>query len=212
MKVKLIWVTPNAEEHILHCARVNVHEDVQESKNTNLINYLIKHKHWSPFQMASMCVEVETTRDISRQVIRHRTFDYQEFSQRYHKVSLEPVLREARLQDKKNRQNSLETEDSELHEQWNKMQIDLWNNAIDLYNSALEMGIAKEQARALLPEGMTKTKFYQSGTLRSFIHYCQVRMDPTTQKEHREIANAIWKIMGREFPTVVEALLKNEKE
>lgn len=212
MKVKLIWVTPNAEEHILHCARVNVHEEVQKSKNTNLINYLIKHKHWSPFEMASMCVEVETSRDISRQVIRHRSFSYQEFSQRYHKVDLNPLIREGRLQDKKNRQNSLETEDPELHEQWNSMQIELWNKSIDLYNRSLELGIAKEQARALLPEGLTKTKYYQSGTLRSFIHYCQVRMDPTTQKEHREIGKAIWKIMGREFPTVVEALLKNEKE
>jgi thymidylate synthase (FAD) len=210
MKVKLIWITPDAEKIILQCAKVQVEKE-PEIKNTRLINYLIHHKHWSPFEMASMCVEVETTRDISRQVIRHRSFSYQEFSQRYHKVVADPIFREARLQDAKNRQNSLDTEDEKLHQEWLEMQKKMWDSAIDQYNEALRLGVAKEQARVLLPEGLTKTRYYQSGTIRSFIHYCQVRMDPTTQKEHREIANAIWRIFERELPTISEAL-KNEKE
>lgn len=206
MKVKLIWVTPEPEKIILHCARVKVDEDAPEPKSTKLINYLIKHKHWSPFEQAYMCIEVETTRDISRQVIRHRTFTFQEFSQRYHKVVADPIFRETRIQDHKNRQNSFETDDEEKKKEWSKIQEEVWNNAIDRYNEAIAMGIAKEQARALLPEGLTKTRYYQTGSVRSWIHYCQVRMDPTTQKEHREIANLIWEIMKKEFPTVTSAL------
>lgn len=205
MKVNLIWVTPNPEEIILHCARVNLNE-TKPSKGTKLINYLIKHKHWSPFEMACMCVEVETTRDISRQVIRHRSFSFQEFSQRYHKVTPDPIYKDARLQDTKNRQNSLETEDTDIHLKWEEIQKQIWIDAIRRYDEAIEMGIAKEQARAILPEGLTKTKFYMTGNFRSFIHYCQVRMDPTTQKEHREVAEHIYKILKRESPTICEAL------
>lgn len=208
MKVKLIWVTPEAEKVILHCARVKVEQDAEEPKSTKLINYLIKHKHWSPFEQAYMCIEVETTRDISRQVIRHRTFTFQEFSQRYHKVVADPIFRETRIQDYKNRQNSFETDDEEKKNEWQKIQEEVWNNSIDRYNEAIAMGIAKEQARVLLPEGLTKTRYYQTGSVRSWIHYCQVRMDPTTQKEHREIANLIWEIMKKEFPTVTDALEK----
>lgn len=210
MKVNLVAITPNAEEIILHCARVNVHDNLKTAKSTRLINYLIKNKHWSPFEHAHMTVEIITSRDISRQAIRHRSHAFQEFSQRYHKAAAEPIFKEARLQDDKNRQNSLETDDAELKSKWLIMQTEVWEKCIEKYNEAIGLGIAKEQARALLPEGLTKTKYYQTACVRDWIFYCKVRMDPTTQKEHREIANAIWKIMKREFPTITEALEETE--
>ncbi len=206
MKVKLIWITPNSEKVILHCARVKAEEDAPDESNPRLIKYLIKNKHWSPFEQASACFEVETTRDISRQVIRHRTFVFQEFSQRYHKIVADPIYRDARLQDLKNRQSSLESDDPAINERWQEMQREVYAFSMDRYNEAIHVGIAKEQARALLPEGLTKTRYYQTGNIRSWIHYCEVRRDPTTQREHREIAEAIWEILRMEIPTICEAV------
>ena len=155
-----------------------------------------------------MIVEIKTTRDISRQILRHRSFSFQEFSQRY-AVSEEFVTREARLQDNKNRQNSIETEDRVLQEEWRYRQLGARNEAVAAYQWALKQGIAKEQARAVLPEGMTETTLYMSGTLRSWIHYCELRRDQATQKEHREVADQCWDIIGVHFPYIVEAL-KND--
>jgi thymidylate synthase (FAD) len=175
-----------------------------------LIRYLIKNAHWSPFEMISMVVEIKTTRDISRQILRHRSFSFQEFSQRYAKAQ-EFTTREARLQDLKNRQNSIEISgltltEQNLIEEWNRKQEMVLREAQDAYDWALEKGIAKEQARVLLPEGLTMSTLYMSGTLRSFIHFCQLRMANGTQKEHSLVAKDIWKIVGQNFPNVVKAL------
>ena len=167
-----------------------------------LVRYLIKHGHWSPFEMVSATLEIETTRDIARQMLRHRSFSFQEFSQRYAEVDGlgTPVFREARGQDLKNRQNSVRLPDGPLHAEWLVKQRNAWEAAKTAYDWALEQGIAKEQARAILPEGLTMTRLYMNGTLRSWIHYIEVREDEGTQKEHREIAKKCAEAIYRIFP------------
>jgi thymidylate synthase (FAD) len=178
-----------------------------------LLKYLAKHKHWSPFEMVSICMEIDTTRDIARQILRHRSFSFQEFSQRYADPTqdLGFVTREARLQDQKNRQNSIETDDGELENQWQGAQQSVRDHIMKAYTWAIENGIAKEQARAVLPEGMTNSRMYMNGTLRSWIHYCQLRMGPETQKEHREIARDVWYQITEMFPSLRDSLDIGEK-
>ena len=220
MKVKLVSFSQpteakssvgidNVQELIAYCARVsNPANQLNTETSEKLIKYLIKHAHWSPLEMVSACIEIETTRDIARQILRHRSFSFQEFSQRYADPTkdLGFELREARLQDSKNRQNSIETDDIELQNKWNLMQQTLINNAEHAYNWAIQSGIAKEQARAVLPEGNTQSRMYMNGTLRSWIHYCELRRANGTQKEHREVADACWKIIAEKFPNVAAAL------
>ena len=202
MKVKLISYSKptdsisdegidNAQELVAFCARVsNPSNQLNTETSEKLINYLIKNAHWSPLEMVSACLEIETTRDIARQILRHRSFSFQEFSQRYANPveDLEFVIREARLQDPKNRQNSVETEDEKIINEWEKLQNSLIENAKEVYNWAIENGIAKEQARSVLPEGNTVSRIYMNGTLRSWIHYIQLREANGTQKEHMENA------------------------
>jgi thymidylate synthase (FAD) len=199
----------SAEDLIVFMARVsNPNNQDNTQGNDKLIRYLIKNQHWSPFEMVSLVMEINTTRDIARQILRHRSFSFQEFSQRYADPTkdLSFELREARLQDTKNRQNSIETDDVELQNKWNLMQQSVINNAEHAYNWAIQSGIAKEQARAVLPEGITQSRLYMNGTLRSWIHYCQLRMENGTQKEHAEIANECWDIIAAQFPNVALAI------
>lgn len=215
MSVKLIGITApfaghnSAEDLIVYMARVsNPSNQSMARGDEKLIRYLIKNQHWSPFEMVNVVMEINTTRDIARQILRHRSFAFQEFSQRYADPTkdLGFELREARMQDNKNRQNSIETDDVELQSKWNLMQQTLINNAEHAYNWAIENGIAKEQARAVLPEGNTQSRMYMNGTLRSWIHYCELRRANGTQKEHREVADECWKIIAEKFPNVARAL------
>ena len=215
MKVKLIGVTApyaghnSAEDMIVYMARVsNPSNQGMNSDPARLIRYLIKNQHFSPFEMVNVVMEISTTRDIARQILRHRSFSFQEFSQRYADPTkdLGFELREARLQDTKNRQNSIETDDVLLQQEWEQKQQLIVQHAKDAYDWAIEQGIAKEQARAVLPEGNTQSRMYMNGTLRSWIHYCQLRMDNGTQKEHKEIATECWKIITDKFPNVAAAL------
>ncbi len=202
--VSLVWVTPEAEQKIAYMARVSNPTNQTAIEYAGLLKYLIKEKHWSPFEMVNVCMEIETTRDIARQILRHRSFSFQEFSQRYAKAQ-EFAYSEARLQDAKNRQNSLETDDRQLAYWWEGAQRRVQGEAQFMYESALAKGIAKEQARKLLPEGMTMSKMYMQGTLRSWLHYVDIRTDVSTQKEHREVALQCAKILEEHFPTVMEA-------
>ena len=210
MNVKLIWITPDAEKLLGYIARVSNPKNQDNENVAGLLRYMVKHQHWSPFEMASACFEIETTRDIGRQILRHRSFVFQEFSQRYADVSLinegKLVERECRLQDEKNRQSSLFCDDDELTQRWSQMQNEVFERSMILYRAALAAGVAKEQARALLPEGLTPSRMYMSGTLRSWMHYCQLRTQPETQKEHREIAQAIKDELMKHVPTVMELL------
>lgn len=196
-----------AEAFIAYCARVS---NPQNQSNTltapKLLKYLIDHKHWSPFEMVSITMDIVTTRDIAHQIVRHRSFSFQEFSQRYADPTKDMgfVTREARLQDTKNRQNSIESNDDVMKEIWELKQINLQNEAKQAYKWAIENGIAKEQCRVVLPEGLTKTRLYMSGTLRSWIHYCDVRCEEGTQKEHREIAIGARKEILQHFPSLRE--------
>jgi thymidylate synthase (FAD) len=214
-KVRLVGVTQSvlsevkdANDLVAYIARVSNPENQLNSETApKLLKYLIKHKHWSPFEMVHLVLEIETTRDISRQIIRHRSFSFQEFSQRYATVdSLGFDVREARLQDHKNRQNSLETEDRELQDVWRAQQQEVIRTSKRAYNWALTNGIAKEQARSVLPEGLTNTRMYMSGSLRSWIHYCELRCDASTQKEHREVAQGCLDIIKDTFPVLKEVL------
>ena len=176
---------------VAYFARVsNPSNQNNHATSNKLVKYLIDQKHFSPFEMVSVCLEIHTTRDIARQILRHRSFSFQEFSQRYAIADLGFELRETRLQDTKNRQNSIDTTDIELNKEWQQRQSEVADRSNKAYNWALDHGIAKEQARAVLPEGITKTRMYVNGTLRSWIHYIEVRTDPSSQKEHREIALA----------------------
>ena len=197
---------------VAYCARVS-NPDNQNNKETatGLVKYLMKHKHWSPLEMVSVCMEVETTRDIARQLLRHRSFSFQEFSQRYADPvkELEMVPREARLQDTKNRQNSiainmLDEDQRRIREEWNMKQVKHIQATEELYNWAIKKGIAKEQARAVLPEGNTLSRLYVNGTLRSWIHYIELRGANGTQKEHMEIAHACAKVIADIFPLAGE--------
>ena len=189
---------------VAFCARVsNPSNQINSETSEKLIKYLVKHQHWSPLEMATMCLEIETTRDIARQILRHRSFSFQEFSQRYADPTkyIEFVTREARLQDPKNRQNSIsEGVDVMMQYEWNKRQEDLIEQVKIQYNWAIANGIAKEQARALLPEGLIMSRMYMSGTLRSWIHYIQLRSGNGTQKEHMEIAKECAKVIAEVFP------------
>jgi thymidylate synthase (FAD) len=196
----------NIQDLIAYCARVSNPSNQANTKTTSkLLDYLIKHKHWSPFEMASACIEITTTRDIARQLLRHRSFSFQEFSQRYANIndlSDDFVLREARLQDNKNRQNSIEHDDVELASWWNAQQNLIIDQVKRIYNEAIERGIAKEQARAILPEGNTVSRLYVNGTIRSWIHYVELRSANGTQKEHMELANEVAKAIAQIYPSV----------
>ncbi len=206
----------DAQELIAFCARVsNPSNQMNTETADKLIKYLVKHKHWSPLEMVSACLEIETTRDIARQILRHRSFSFQEFSQRYADPTkdLDFVIREARLQDTKNRQNSIELdmnndEHRQIAYQWENLQRDLIQKTKDVYTWAVTKGIAKEQARAILPEGNTISRLYINGTLRSWIHYIELRSEGGTQKEHREIAVECAKVIAEVFPLAKEFITK----
>jgi len=216
--VRLIGITKpvncdceTANELVAYAARVSNPANQNNAETAGkLVKYLIKNEHWSPLEMVHVVMEIKTTRDISRQVLRHRSFSFQEFSQRY-AVSESFLTREARLQDTKNRQNSVQLdmhndEHVKLWNEWEMKQEQLISEADHLYQWALGKGIAKEQARAVLPEGLTETTLYMSGTLRSWVHYCQLRMANGTQLEHSAIAKMCWDIIAKEFPSVAEAV------
>ena len=219
MNVKLVSYSQPSEELIdqnlddiqdliAYCARVsNPNNQYNTETSTKLLNFLAKHAHWSPFEMVSACLEIETTRDIARQILRHRSFSFQEWSQRYANPTkdLEFVIREARLQDNKNRQNSIELDDTKmservLKEMWNEKQANVIQASREAYEWAIENGIAKEQARAVLPEGNIMSRMYMNGTIRSWIHYIQLRSGNGTQKEHAEIAKVCAEVIAKIFP------------
>ena len=214
MKVKLMGYTQtmsgtfigidNLQDFVAYCARVSNPTNQMNSETAEkLIKYLIKHKHWSPLEMVSATMEIETTRDIARQLLRHRSFSFQEFSQRYaDPADMDGVFEtsEARLQDTKNRQNSIETDDAELQAQWNTKQQAVIQEAEEAYEWAIENGIAKEQARKVLPEGLTLSRLYVNGTLRSWVHYIELRSANGTQKEHMELAKACGQAIAEVFP------------
>ena len=201
-QVSLVWATPDAERFIAYMARVSnpSNQHIMETA-PRLLRYLKTHKHWSPFEMVNVCMEITCTRDIARQILRHRSFSFQEFSQRY-AVADGYELSEARLQDTKNRQNSLPVQDRELERLWQELQQDVLQNARSAYEAALNDGIAKEVARKLLPEGLTTSKMYMNGTLRSWMHYVDIRCDEATQKEHRVVALQCKKILQDLFPSL----------
>lgn len=215
--VKLVsYTTPSPElveqnisdtqELVAFCARVsNPSNQLNTETSEKLIKYLIKHKHWSPMEMSNVCLEINTTRDIARQILRHRSFSFQEFSQRYADPTkdLNFRYREARLQDAKNRQNSIDVNDAVLNNLWNMMQERVLYNAKDAYDWAISKGIAKEIARAVLPEGLTMSRMYMNGTIRSWIHYIEIRSDPATQKEHREIAIQCANEIAKIIPSIL---------
>ena len=207
MTVQLMWATPEADRQIAFMPRVSNPDNQDNTEFKRLLNYLMKHNHVSPFEMASMCVQIDTTRDISRQILRHRSFSFQEFSGRYEDMTKlgDMVERECRLQDAKNRQSSLECDDLDLAQEWHREQDKLHQHAIMSYQWALGQGIAKEQARALLPEGLTPTRLYMQGTLRSWIHYIQVRAGVETQKEHRVIAQGALEVLRQIAPITAQA-------
>jgi len=193
------------QDLVAYCARVsNPANQNNTQTNEKLIRYLIKNNHWSPLEMVSVCLEIETTRDIARQILRHRSFSFQEFSQRYAVADLGFECKEARLQDKKNRQNSIQTDNVDLQNEWEAQQKRIADNAQTAYKWALDNGIAKEQARAVLPEGMTLSRMYMNGTLRSWVHYISLRSGNGTQKEHRDIAIACAKAIEPIFPMINE--------
>ena len=196
--------TDNMLDLVAYCARVsNPSNQMNTETSEKLIKYLIKHAHWSPLEMVNACLEIETTRDIAHQIVRHRSFAFQEFSQRYadpKEMGDMFVIREARLQDAKNRQNSIETDDNSLQDKWEEMQQDVMYAAGKAYKWAIDNGIAKEQARAVLPEGCTKTRLYMNGSLRSWIHYIELRGANGTQKEHMDIAHACADVISKVFP------------
>jgi thymidylate synthase (FAD) len=196
-----------AEQLVAYAARVSNPANQSNTKTAGkLVRYLIKENHWSPLEMVHMTMEIKTTRDISRQILRHRSFSFQEFSQRYAESETFVYEREARTQDLKNRQNSVDCGDPGFQEQFTMMQKKVLDFALDAYNRALGSGIAKEQARALLPEGLTGTTLYMAGSLRSWIHYCDLRMANGTQKEHMKIAKQCWEVIKQHFPDVVAAV------
>jgi len=190
---------------IAYCARVsNPENQMNVDTSEKLVSYLIRHQHWSPLEMVHVCMEIETTRDIARQILRHRSFSFQEFSQRYANVDIEhaSVIRDARFQDQKNRQNSIDCSDQSINETWQKMQSNVLQSSHEAYTWAIDNGIAKEQARAVLPEGNTKTRLYMNGTLRSWVHYLQLRCANGTQKEHMELAHACVDALSPIFPLI----------
>jgi thymidylate synthase (FAD) len=210
---KLIWATPDADKHIGYCARVSNPGNQDNPNVAGLLSYCAKNAHWSVFEMASVCIEVSTTRDIARQILRHRSFSFQEFSQRYADVAYlgDWAVRECRLQDTKNRQNSLQTDDEALDQWWKDAQQDVTDVAEALYSLALHKGIAKEQARALLPEGLTPSKLYVNGTMRSWITFLHARLDVATQKEHRLVAQDVLAVLRDVAPITMSAFFKEQE-
>lgn len=214
MNVRLIAITKPviadcsaAGDLLAYCARVsNPANQANNETAPRLLSYLVRNQHWSPFEMASMTVEIVTTRAIARQILRHRSFSFQEFSQRYASVVEPPVFSEARTQDAKNRQSSHQTSDEALKGWWQMEQKALAEHAATVYTRALEHGIAKEVARNVLPEGLTSSTMYMAGTIRSFIHYCQLRCEAGTQKEHREVAMGVRSVLLEQFPALAEVL------
>ena len=209
---KLIWATPDADKHIGYCARVSNPGNQDNPNVAGLLSYCARNAHWSVFEMASACIEVSTTRDIARQILRHRSFSFQEFSQRYADATQlgEFAIRECRMQDNKNRQNSLETDDFDLTVWWAAAQATMVGEAEYLYSEALKRGIAKEQARALLPEGLTPSKLYVNGTMRSWITFLQARLDVATQKEHRLVAQDVLAVLRDVAPVTVGAFFPEQ--
>jgi thymidylate synthase (FAD) len=219
-KVTLIGITKptisevnTAEDLVAYAARVsNPANQNNTSTSSKLLAYLVRHKHWSPFEMVSLVMEIETTRDIARQILRHRSFSFQEFSQRYARGDeLGFDIRECRMQDLKNRQASTPATDRELATLWEEKQQGLLGLTRQVYNWAITNGIAKEQARAILPEGNTVSKLYMAGSLRSWIHYCQLRCGIETQKEHRDVANGCLDVLVEQFPSI-SGIIKNEDQ
>jgi thymidylate synthase (FAD) len=220
--VKLIGVTQptlsneitrnlmNAEQLIAYCARVSNPANQDNPDSEKLLKYCVRNEHWSIFEMVNVVMEIRTTRDIGRQILRHRSFSFQEFSQRYAKVTDMSEPREARLQDAKNRQNSIENDDESIDIGWWREQNRVLEAAQDAYEWAIEQGIAKEQARVVLPEGLTMSRMYMNGTLRSWITYCKLRMGNGTQLEHREIATQCWNIITEQFPSLKNVLDNNQ--
>jgi len=210
MDVKLISYTQGATgknllEQVAFAARVSNPANQDNSDTAEkLVRYLIKNQHWSPLEMVNVCLEITTTRDIARQILRHRSFSFQEFSQRYAVADLGWEYKEARLQDLKNRQNSVTTEDDDLQKWWRRTQFELSMRVEEIYEGALKLGIAKEQARAVLPEGMTVSRLYMNGTLRSWVHYIQLRSANGTQKEHQDVAIACAREIETVFPMIKE--------
>jgi thymidylate synthase (FAD) len=195
----------SAQDLVAYVARVsNPSNQANNETAERLLKYLSKNKHWSPYEMVHLVIEINTTRDIARQILRHRSFSFQEFSQRYADPTkdLGFVTREARLQDTKNRQNSIETNDADLQELWEEMQGHVTREVKHAYEWAIQSGIAKEQARVVLPEGLTVSRMYMTGSLRSWIHYCELRCANGTQKEHREIALQCWDVICGQFPSL----------
>jgi thymidylate synthase (FAD) len=210
MSVKLIWATPDADKMIASIARVSNPANQDNPNIEGLLNYMMREGHVSPFEMVNACIEINTTRDIGRQILRHRSFSFQEFSQRYADVEALEAFgkfewRECRMQDSKNRQSSLLCDDGKIIITWTDFQRNTWNEAYRRYKAALDMGIAKEQARALLPEGLTPSRLYMNGTMRSWIHYLQSRLHPSTQKEHQMIAQHILDILTEVAPITMKA-------
>ena len=213
MKVQLISYsqppesTQSIQDLVAYCARVsNPANQNNTETNEKLIKYLINNNHWSPLEMVSICMEIETTRDIARQILRHRSFSFQEFSQRYAVANLGVELKEARMQDTKNRQNSIETEDTDLTQEWERRQRLVSDLTNETYQWALSKGIAKEQARAVLPEGMTVSRMYMNGTFRSWVHYIRLRSEKGTQKEHRDVAIACAVEIAKIFPLIFQLI------
>ena len=213
MKARLVWITPEADAQIAYCARVSNPANQDNKDIAKLLRYCAKNEHWSVFEMASACVEITTTRDIARQILRHRSFSFQELSQRYTSVHVLPEaqLRECRLQDEKNRQNSLPNEDLERSATWADKQEAVHSGALAVYNWALNNGIAKEVARAVLPEGLTSSRLYMAGTLRSWLTYLNTRLGNGTQKEHKEIAKDILAVLQSASPVVFSAFFDSHE-
>ena len=215
--VKLQWATPDIDAQIAFQARVSNPENQTNPQIAGLLNYCMREGHVSPFEMANVCMEVNTTRDIARQILRHRSFSFQEFSQRYQdatKLGDMVELRECRMQDTENRQNSIELGDEKqgLQRWWSEAQESLHTHAEELYKHALDLGIAKEQARAILPEGLTPSRLYMNGTLRSWIFYLQQRLHPSTQKEHRQVAKQALAILREAAPVTAAAFFPETKD
>jgi thymidylate synthase (FAD) len=207
MNVKLRWATPDIDGELAYIARVSNPSNQDNPSIEGLLKYMLANGHVSPFEMSNMCVEINTTRDIGRQILRHRSFSFQEFSQRYAATTALDAapLRETRMQDTKNRQNSVTTEDAELDLWWQQAQAKHQEATLELYNEALARGIAKEQARAPLGEGLTSSRMYMNGTIRSWLHYLTSRLDPSTQKEHRLIAGECRDILANLAPVTLAA-------
>jgi thymidylate synthase (FAD) len=212
--VPVIEQLKSANDLVAFCARVsNPENQLNTNTSDGLLRYCMREGHWSIFEMANVVLEIQTTRDIARQLLRHRSFSFQEFSQRYAKVNNpKPVIRKARVQDEKNRQNSIPVEDSSLAEFWWSAQDEAWENAYQLYENALGRGIAKEQARALLPEGLTRSTLYVNGTLRSWIHYVTLRTGNGTQQEHMDLARKCAETIKPIFPIIDEFVVSYEEE